>query len=80
MKNDSFRSDIGLGFGERGGTPPPRIPRSTFWGISALNFLFYESFVATHPFQCLVPGFSGKKNNLDPVSFGKREDTGDEGG
>ena len=50
VKNDSFRSDIGLGFGERGGTPPPRIPRSTFWGISALNFLFYESFVATHSF------------------------------
>ena len=27
----------------------------------------------------LVPGFSGK-NNLVPVSFGKLEDTGDEGG
>ena len=29
MKNGVFWSEIGLGFGERGGTPPPRIPRST---------------------------------------------------
>ena len=26
-ENDIFRSYIGLGFGERGGTPPSRIPR-----------------------------------------------------
>jgi len=29
VKNDIFWSEIGSGFGEPGGTPPPRIPRST---------------------------------------------------
>ena len=29
MKNGMFWSVIGSGFGEPGGTPPPRIPRST---------------------------------------------------
>ena len=28
VENDIFWSDIGSGFGELGGTPPPRIPRS----------------------------------------------------
>ena len=28
VKNDIFWSEIGSGFGELGGTPPPRIPRS----------------------------------------------------
>ena len=27
MKNDIVWSKIGLGFGEPGGTPPPRLPR-----------------------------------------------------
>ena len=29
MENDIFWSEIRSGFGEPGGTPPPRIPRST---------------------------------------------------
>ena len=29
VKNDIFWSEIGSGFGEPGGTAPPRIPRST---------------------------------------------------
>ena len=29
VENDIFWSEIGSGFGEPGGTPPPRIPRST---------------------------------------------------
>ena len=29
VKNDFFLSEIGSAFGEPGGTPPPRIPRST---------------------------------------------------
>ena len=29
MENDFFGSEIGSGFEEPGGTPPPRIPRST---------------------------------------------------
>ena len=29
MENDIFWSEIGSGFGEQGGTPPPRIPSST---------------------------------------------------
>jgi len=29
VKNDRFWSEIGLGFGESGGTPSPRILRST---------------------------------------------------
>ena len=29
VKNDMFSSQIGSGFGEPGGTPLPRIPRST---------------------------------------------------
>ena len=29
VKNDTFWSERGSGFEEPGGTPPPRIPRST---------------------------------------------------
>ena len=29
VKNDIFWSEIGSGYREPGGTPPPRIPRST---------------------------------------------------
>ena len=29
VKNGIFWSEIGSGYGEPGGTPPPRIPRST---------------------------------------------------
>ena len=29
MENSMFLSEIGSGFGEPGGTPQPRIPRST---------------------------------------------------
>ena len=29
VKNDIFWSEIGSGYGEPGGTPPPRISRST---------------------------------------------------
>ena len=29
VKNDIFLSEIGSGFGEPGGKPPPRIPSST---------------------------------------------------
>ena len=29
VKTDSFWSEIGSGFGEPGGTPPPRIPKRT---------------------------------------------------
>ena len=29
MENGIFRSEIGSGFEDPGGTPPPRIPRST---------------------------------------------------
>ena len=31
VKNEIFWSEIGSAFGEPGGTPPPRIPRSTPW-------------------------------------------------
>ena len=33
MENDIFWSEIGSGFGEPGGTPPSRIPRSTPPGL-----------------------------------------------
>ena len=33
MDNDIFWSEIGSGFGEPGGTPPPRVPRSIPLGI-----------------------------------------------
>ena len=29
VENGMFRSEIGSGFEDPGGTPPPRIPRST---------------------------------------------------
>ena len=29
VENGMFRSEIGSGFEDTGGTPPPRIPRST---------------------------------------------------
>ena len=31
VENDIFWSEIGSGFGEPGGTSPPRIPRSNPW-------------------------------------------------
>ena len=34
VENDIFWSEVGLGFGEPGGTPPPRIRRSTPRGKS----------------------------------------------
>ena len=43
-------SDIGLGFEERAGTPPLRILGVPPGGWVLLNFLFYESYDAMHPF------------------------------
>ena len=37
MENDMFWSVIGSGFDEPGGTPPPRIPRSTRPGRRLLD-------------------------------------------
>ena len=34
VENGMFRSEIGSGFEDTGGTPPPRIPRSTPPGVS----------------------------------------------
>ena len=34
MGNGIFWSEIGSGFGDAGGTPPPKIPRSTPPGIN----------------------------------------------
>ena len=33
LENDVIWSEIGSGFGEPGGSPPPRIPRSTPRGL-----------------------------------------------
>ena len=33
VENGMFRSEIGSGFEDTGGTPPPRIPRSTPPGL-----------------------------------------------
>jgi len=51
MGNGIFWSEIGSGFGDAGGTPPPKIPRSTprelisFYNI--LLFIFYKKFSGT---------------------------------
>ena len=46
MENDTFWSEIGSGFGELDGTPPPRITRSTPLGsetaLSFFNFLIVK--------------------------------------
>ena len=43
VENDTFWSEIGSGFGELGGTPPPRITRSTPWeALSFSNFLIVK--------------------------------------
>ena len=39
MENYIFWSEIGSGFGEPGGTPPTRIPRSTPQGLPMTNLL-----------------------------------------
>ena len=39
MENGTFWSEIGSGFGEPGGTPPPRIPRGTPWGWFKKGFV-----------------------------------------
>ena len=41
VENGMFRSEIGSGFEDTGGTPPPRIPRSTPpppRGVKIFNF------------------------------------------
>ena len=41
LENDIFRSEIGSGLGEPGGTPPPRISRSTPRGKTEQKVLFW---------------------------------------
>jgi len=42
--NGIFWSEIGFGFGDAGGTPPPKIPRSTPPGPKThLSFCNYEN-------------------------------------
>ena len=36
VENDTFWSEIGSGFGELGGTPPPRISQITPWDAKQL--------------------------------------------
>jgi len=38
VENDIFWSEIGSGFREPGGAPPPNIPRITPWGVVLVNF------------------------------------------
>ena len=38
VENGMFRSEIGSGFEDTGGTPPPRIPRSTPPGMHVIAF------------------------------------------
>ena len=59
-----LRSDIGLGFGERAGTPPLRIPRVPpgGWGFKLFVLRILR---CNAPF--LVPGFSGKKQRRPSV-------------
>ena len=55
-KNDTFsRSGIGSGFGEPGGPPPPRIPRTTPWALLTLHWLIPIAlkFHPLIPFQLL---------------------------
>ena len=40
-ETDIFWAEIGSGFGEPGGTPPPRIPRSTLRHCYYLRFTNY---------------------------------------
>ena len=44
VENGMFRSEIGSGFEDTGGTPPPRIPRSTPPGarLIELNMLLTQ--------------------------------------
>ena len=58
VENDFFWSEIGLGFGEPGGTRPPRIPRSTPRGDS--------QFVVTER----VTEYCHESNNLRLDSYG----------
>ena len=62
-----LRSDIGLGFGERAGTPPLRIPRvpPSGWGFKLFVLRILR---CNAPF--LVPSFSGKKQPR-PSAFWK---------
>ena len=39
VENGMFRSEIGSGFEDTGGTPPPRIPRSTPPGHHTYNLI-----------------------------------------
>ena len=48
MENGMFWSEIGSGFGELGGIPPPRIPRSIPPGVQTLPSLKHF-FTVLHP-------------------------------
>ena len=51
VRKDIYRPEIGSGFGEPGGTPPPRIPRSTSPGKRNLKGLFCQLSTDVHLFS-----------------------------
>ena len=74
VKNDLFRSEIGLGFGRTGRHTPTKNSQSTSRRVSALNFLFYESHDATHPLQCQA--FQEKKTTSSQCLLESEETLG----
>ena len=58
MKNDIFWSEIGSGFGESGGTPPPRIPygtpRGPWPGYQNTCNLLYKSTRRVVTSECVI--------------------------
>ena len=57
VENGMFRSEIGSGFEDTGGTPPPRIPRSTPPGRD-----FYHQL--HQPLKPVVPSIDYWENTL----------------
>ena len=73
MENGIFWSEIGSGFGDQGGTPLPRIPRSTPPGI---NYMFMKQVVhyscndlPHNPSGMLVP--SHQKHSISGLQRGQ---------
>ena len=70
MENHIFWSKIGSGFEESGGTPPPRIPRSTpppgaspFWQVDSIVVFCLQNLI------CLLFIFADQVF-IDPTFYG----------
>ena len=71
VENGMFRSEIGSGFEDPGGTPPPRIPRSTLPPGFPLpsSFSFFRSYFHDQCALRAVPVYSPQSLSTINISY-----------